>query len=201
MDKEKIENLEGEIWIENNGYEISNKGRIISKRGRLSRCKVNQHGYINCNVKFEDGFHAKNVHRAVAYAFLGKPPEGKVEVNHIDGNKQNNCIENLEWVTKQENQYHASYVLGKRLGEDCTRSILKEEQVIEIYNLCKSRTMYYKEIAELYGVFPQEVSDIALGVYWKGLKLKPLPKITRWDIMRNKDKLKELHKSESEQAS
>lgn len=45
------------------------------------------------------------VHRLVANTFLGNAPCGH-EVNHKDGNKQNNCVENLEWVTKSENQRH-----------------------------------------------------------------------------------------------
>lgn len=134
MRKEIIEDLEGEIWILNNGYEISNKGRIIGKKGKLLKCRQNWCGYIQCDIVFDDGFRAKSVHRAVAYLFLGRPSE-EYEVNHIDGNKQNNCVENLEWVTKKENQIHASHTLGKRVGKDCYYSSLTEEQVIEIYNL------------------------------------------------------------------
>ena len=62
MRKEYIEDLEGEIWVQNNGYEISNKGRIITKRGKLSKAKIVENEYVGCNVVFEDGFMAGGVH-------------------------------------------------------------------------------------------------------------------------------------------
>ena len=51
--------------------------------------------------------------------------------------------------------------------------------LLEIYNLCKERNLLYKEIAELYNIYPQEVSDIAQGKLWKDLNLEPLPKVVR----------------------
>lgn len=173
-----VEDLEGEIWITNNGYKISNKGRIITKSGKLAKMTVRKDGYISCSVKFIDGFIARNVHRAVAYAFL-KQPTKEHEVNHKDGNKQNNCVENLEWVTKKENQIHASHVLGKRVGEDCYYSRLTEDKVLEIYNLCKTTNMLYKDIAKMYDVVPSIVSLIACGKKWKNLKLEPLSRSVR----------------------
>ena len=56
--------------------------------------------------------HSASVHRLVAMAFLGEPPSDKVEVNHKDGNKENNAIGNLEWVTRSENMKHAIAKLG-----------------------------------------------------------------------------------------
>lgn len=178
MRKEYIEDLENEIWIENNGYEVSNKGRIIGKDGKLLKFRENKDGYLQTYMVFKDGFIARSVHRAVAYAFLERPSE-EYEVNHKDGNKQNNCVENLEWVTKKENQIHASYTLGKRVGKDCYYSTLTEEKVIEIYNLCKTTNMLYKDIAEMYNVVPSEVSLIIGGKKWKNLNLEPLPRLVR----------------------
>lgn len=180
MRKEIIEDLENEIWIHNNGYEISNKGRIITKQGKLFKGTITRHGYVSANVTFEDGFHARSAHRAVAYAFIpNDDPINKIEVNHKDGIKTNNCVDNLEWCTKKENEQHASYVLGKRVGEDCYYSTLTEEKVLEIYNLCKTTNMLYKEIAELYNVVPSEVSLIVGGKKWRNLNLEPLPRLVR----------------------
>jgi hypothetical protein len=180
MRKEYIEDLEGEIWIQNNGYEISNKGRIITKQGKLSKSKIIENEYVSANVTFEDGFHAGSVHRAVAYAFIHNDDHiNKIEVNHKDGIKHHNYVENLEWCTKSENQEHEVRVLKQRSGDNHYFNKINKEQVIEIYNLCKDREMKYKDIATMYGIFPQEVSDIALCIYWKGLNLEPLPAVTR----------------------
>lgn len=179
MRREYIEDLEGEIWVQNNGYEISNKGRIITKRGKLSNGGITSFGYVTANVEFDDGFIARSVHRAVAYAFLGKPPNKDDEVNHKDGNKLNNCPENLEWCTHNYNMKHRTEVLGCMIGTDNPTNKLSEAQVIEIYNLCKEGDLLYKEIAKMYGVIPEEVNRIAFGVVWKHLGLEPLPKLVR----------------------
>lgn len=187
MRKEYIEDLEGEIWVENNGYEISNKGRIITKHGKLSKAKIVENEYVGCSVVFEDGFDAGGVHRAVAYAFIpNDDPINKVEVNHIDGIKHHNWVENLEWCTKKENQEHEVRVLKQRNGEKNCKNKLKESQVIEIYNLCKEGNMKYKDIAKMYDIEACQVSLIVSGDKWKDLNLEPLPRLTRGSRSRGK---------------
>ena len=75
-------------------------GRV--KKGQNKKLKNHQKGYSVVVLN-----HNENVlvHRLVANTFLGNAPCGH-EVNHKDGNKQNNSVENLEWVTKSENQRH-----------------------------------------------------------------------------------------------
>lgn len=113
-----------EVWKDIQGYEgiyqISNLGRAKSLE-RLIPCAygmrkipekimkpaLNTDGYWR--VKLIKGELKKNrkVHRLVAEAFIPNP-EGKRCVNHIDGNKNNNCVDNLEWVTHKENMEHAA---------------------------------------------------------------------------------------------
>lgn len=108
-----------EIWKEVPGYEgiyeVSNLGRLRSldravvksdvvqhRNGRLKKFWENQDGYLQC--KLSKGGESVNigVHRVVALAFIDNP-ERKPEINHKDGNRQNNVVENLEWVTHLEN--------------------------------------------------------------------------------------------------
>lgn len=106
-------------------YEVSNKGRIKSlKRSTVTKegWVQNVHGGICKQKDTRDGYKEvtlfKNgkpksirTHRLVAFAFLGKPTDDRTEVNHKDGNKKNNSVSNLEWVTSSENQLHA-YRMG-----------------------------------------------------------------------------------------
>lgn len=178
MRKETIKDLEGEIWIEDSGYEISNKGRIIGKHGKLLKFQENKYGYLQTYVKFDDGFVARSVHRAIAHVFIPNPNNYE-DVNHKDGNKKNNWDSNLEWVTHRENMQHRSDVLGCMVGTDNPTNKLTDEQVIEIYNLCKTTDMRYKDIAKIYDIVPSQVSLIVGGYKWKYLHLEPLPRLVR----------------------
>jgi hypothetical protein len=100
-----IISLENEIWAEANGYD----GYLISNLGRLWSMKNNLFlKQINCSGYKQYGFYGKTVtvHRLMAEAFIKGKTEERNEINHIDGNKANNAIENLEWCTRSENIKH-----------------------------------------------------------------------------------------------
>ena len=89
-------------------YEVTSTGLVISVRShRLLKPKINRYGYPT--VTLSNGGRSRHVpiHRLVAEAFLPNPC-AKPVVNHIDENKLNNCVENLEWVTIKENDNHGT---------------------------------------------------------------------------------------------
>lgn len=109
------------------GYEVSNKGRVRSIRrtksffwsngvecvstykGRVLRPIYNQKGYQMVRIYFDDKtFKSISVHRLVAIAFVHNPrPNEYNQVNHINGKKDDNYVENLEWCNNSMNQKHA----------------------------------------------------------------------------------------------
>lgn len=104
-----------EIWKDVVGYEglyqVSNTGKVKSIDWNHSGVAkeltaYEQRGYKLVGIQRNGTRHNYLVHRLVATAFIDNP-EGKPDVNHIDGKKDNNCVDNLEWVTKSENTRHA----------------------------------------------------------------------------------------------
>jgi hypothetical protein len=119
-----------EIWKPINGfqgYEISNWGRVKSYKhdkinGRLLSICVNRDGYSYVVLRdAEKQKNYKTIHQLVARAFILNS-DNKSQVNHIDGDKQNNTISNLEWVTPQENTLHA-YNNGLRTDDFKTKAV------------------------------------------------------------------------------
>ena len=119
-----------EIWKDIEGYEglyqVSNMGRVKSfkwnKDGRIMKIKKDRHGYHEISLCINNIPKFWRTHRLVALTFLPNT-ENKRTVNHIDGNKLNNRLENLEWTTHGENISHAY-----RTGLNEARTGLKNTQ-------------------------------------------------------------------------
>ena len=89
-------------------YEVSNNGEVRNKTTKhILKNYIMPNGYCQVSIKMDGDskFTKKYVHRLVAEIFLDNP-ENKREVNHKDGNKENNSLENLEWITSSDNQKH-----------------------------------------------------------------------------------------------
>lgn len=101
-----------EMWKEINGtfglLEISSEGRVRSnmRDGRILKQQPDKKGYLRVRATVKRERKSIKVHREVAKAFIPNP-EGLPQVNHIDGNKGNNRVENLEWVSNKSNAEHA----------------------------------------------------------------------------------------------
>ena len=96
-------------------YEVSNLGSVRNiKTGYVLKGRLSKSGYLQVSIRNDFTGKQENqyIHRLVASHWINNP-ESKREVNHKDGNKLNNCVDNLEWVTPSENQIHRQKVLGE----------------------------------------------------------------------------------------
>lgn len=164
-----------EEWKPIDGYEgylISNLGRVKSlKRGREMILEPirDAHGYLRVNL-YKDGVrHLLKIHRLMATTFINNP-DGLPQVNHKDGNKENNSVENLEWVTESQNTQHAwdNGLCSPPRGEQNGQHKLTQNDVDEIRrSYIKGNLMFGgKALAKKYGVSETEISRIINNTRW-----------------------------------
>lgn len=160
-------------------YQVSDAGQVRRtkilgryKPEQLSGTKVGA-GYISVSLTIKKKSYTRSlVHRLVMLAFVGKCPVG-IEVNHKNGIKTDNRLENLEYVTHDENMQHAKSIPGRdwarARGVESGRAKLNDEKVREIRALYLSG-MYQTDIAKMYGVCSVTVNGIVRGRIWKHVK-------------------------------
>jgi hypothetical protein len=152
------------------GYLVSRTGQVLSlKRNKLlaqARCK---RGYSH--VTLSSGGRARNhlVHRLVASAYIGPIPEG-YQVNHLDSDRRNNNLRNLEICTPEANMAHAQRHGRMRRGEANPRAKLTEAQVRAIRR-ARAEGATVRELARRYDA----VSEVAIRLIcarktWKHLE-------------------------------
>lgn len=160
-----------EEWKDIKGYEglyqVSNQGRIRSFWHRrkgvdcLVQTSVYGYKYVTLHKEKQRTF---RVHRLVAEAFIPNP-EGKPQVNHINGDKGDNRVTNLEWCTGSENMIHA-YRNGLEVANTqpahIAKRILSEEQVRQIRTLL-DEGVSSRKIAKQFGVGKTLISQIKQG--------------------------------------
>lgn len=93
------------------GYQISTLGRLMNKDGKILKNRITKLGYNRYALYRDKKPYHLSAHRLVALAFIDNP-DNKEHVNHLDLDKMNNAIENLEWATRSENMQH-SYMMGR----------------------------------------------------------------------------------------
>lgn len=160
-----------EVWktIEgfNNHYSVSTLGRVrrdapgkSTKSGNFLKPRIRPDGYTEAHLSFKNISKLIYIQRLVAIAFIGKPDFG-FEVNHKDGDKKNNRLDNLEYVTRKTNIIHA---IKNGLRHNCSK--LKKEDVLNIRRLIKNKIKTMNEIASIYKISPSAVSNIKNRKTW-----------------------------------
>lgn len=157
-----------ELWKpleEYKGIEISSIGRVrkaANKRRKeriLTEFPKDRDGYCRCSVQRLDGtLTSQPVHRLVAKAFISNVGN-KTAVNHIDGNRTNNRVENLEWVTPRENVVHSFKYGARKVCKDIPKKVLLTDfQISQIDTL---RTLYtVNQIAKIFNIEYQSLKNI-----------------------------------------
>lgn len=149
-----------EVWKDVVGYEgayiVSNHGRVksIPRRNRRTELVLSQYisssGYAMTGLSLDGVFKNRPVHRLVAEAFIPNPLD-LPEVNHIDGDKTNNALDNLEWCSTSQNILHSICALGdERLPKLSTKDV---EEI-------RKSSLPYKELAKAYSVSYATISNV-----------------------------------------
>jgi hypothetical protein len=171
------------------GYQVSNLGKIrgIDRlcgnrpgviKGKILKPFRNKRGYLEVNLYNNSKSTAKIIHRLVAKAFISND-FNKPQVNHIDGNKLNNEVSNLEWMSNSENQLHA-YSLGlqpSRAGENNVKAKITDKSVTELKVLYNSG----KTIVDISNIMNINVSIIRNIIYGRTWKTNTIEIIKRDD--------------------
>lgn len=176
-----IKDFEGSYQVSDLGNVRSLPRRIVqqsngsgyhvqSKPGKILKPQPNSKGYLRVHI----GGKCRFVHRLVGETFLSNPDEKPV-INHKDGNRLNNSLSNLEWVTRSENTQHAvrTGLLVTPCGEDAHNHILSEADVKWILQNYKKgcRTHGRKALARRFNVSHQNIKNIIDRKKWKHVQL------------------------------
>jgi hypothetical protein len=171
-----ISNYEGYYQVSNYGNvrsldreTISSIGAKRKHKGKVLTPFINSTGYYYVTLSNGNSRKNRRVHSLVAKAFLPNHKNRRT-VNHINGNKSDNSLCNLEWATDSENHTHAFKTGLKELCGVAKRDRkLTNTQVLEIRKLLKQSELTQKQIGEMFNVYRTTISDIKLGKRFKNV--------------------------------
>ena len=140
-----------------NNYEVSNLGKVRNmKSGKILKPRLQNNGYLMLCLYKNNKQKNLLLHRIVATAFIDNP-EGKPQVNHIDENKTNNDLSNLEWCTARENAIHGTRI--KRFSEKNFKKVIQLDLNDNVLNVFES----IKQAGQETGVFATSISACCNG--------------------------------------
>lgn len=180
-----------EIWKPVKGYEefyeVSNLGRIRNlprlmtnnfgtfiRKGKIKNLKPSSRGYVKTTLTDKNGKgRSELLHRIVAQAFIPNP-DNLPMVNHKNGIKHDNRVENLEWCDDSHNSRHAidTGLTRVRKGEEIYFAKFSDYQVWLIKHMYHSDSMTITEITNMLGCNRRTISDIIKNRTWKHISLE-----------------------------
>ena len=167
-DTPMYKHINGELWhniLGFPGHWVNKKGEVLGRKGKKLSLSKTVKGYPQIMLKTKQVKKGFRIHRLVAEYFIyNDNPEIKNQVNHIDGNKENNSVENLEWCSNKENHEHKmrNNLNVALKGSEHHNSVLTEQDVINIF---KSKEPYNKLIKK-YNISKSTISSIKCGRNW-----------------------------------
>lgn len=174
-----IENFEGMYQVSDMGRirslartKVLSNGRKLTIREKILTGHIDTKGYLQVELRKDGKRNISCIHRLVASAFI-ENPERKEQVNHKDGNKRNNAVENLEWVTCEENIHHAwKHGLNTASkGQKHPNSILTDEQAkwIKEHYIPRDKKYGMSAMARMFGISTCPIYNIIHEKGWKHL--------------------------------
>ena len=150
-------------------YTISNLGIVRSKLTNIiMKPNITKFGYARVNLRKAKSREYKSyfIHRLVAAHFLANP-DNLPEVNHIDCNRLNNVVTNLEWVSKKDNIKH-SFIYGSasHKGLRNPNAKLNKDDIVAIKALHKTNKFYNTQIAKIFRVSSSTIDNIINNTTW-----------------------------------
>ncbi len=151
-----------------NPYEVSTTG-VVTRNGKIIKTRL-RNGYLAYTESINSKKRNVSVHRMVAETYIPNPHNLPC-VNHIDGNKENNHVSNLEWVSHKENAQHASKMglnyyqrTRKPINKVSARKLtMTQANEIRSKYVSGSRTHGVRALGREYGVYPTAILDILKG--------------------------------------
>lgn len=150
-------------------YLIFEDGTVYSEKSGIYLKPFETNGYLRYGLVKEDGkIQSFFGHRLVAMAFIPNNNKERTFINHIDGNKHNNHISNLEWCTGSENMQHADRTGLRKVakGERVSSSKLREEDIPKIFEYSKNG-LTQQQIGDIFGVNRSTIGYVLRGNTWK----------------------------------
>lgn len=154
-------------------YAITNSGLVFNlNTGVNLKPYISNRGYKVLKFRNNNGgLNTRSIHRLVLITFGPEPGEGQTQANHIDGDKLNNYITNLEWVSNKENWLHAKTKLGRKMygveGVRLSAHKLTEEKAKEIRRLSKEEGLTYNQLAKRFGIGKCTAKSVVRGWSWR----------------------------------